>query len=327
MYSNLLDWVDRLMLEAAKLGDPQAIAALINKILQPQGMVAKVALNKENLIILVEGKSVPVQASLVDFFKKNLNNLRPSNITQVTVRGKTAEQTSHAWQTSFPLDPIEGKESNDSLDQPSVHPSTRENAPKISPSVATSISQPTQNLKEIRINLEPLTPVFEFMKTRNGERVSLVVGTFLVTALLFRGLGWMGGASSTTQSSSSSDGQISLLGNKPNYAIRGSLKLVDSNLGGTDSNCYGTGGYSDIQAGMPVTIRDGQGKILATGSTGSGSHPNDETYGSVQCVFNFQLENIPKADFYSIEVGHRGQLNYSFTEMEKRGWQVSLSLS
>lgn len=107
--------------------------------------------------------------------------------------------------------------------------------------------------------------------------------------------------------------------------ISGYLQLVDSEIGETGSICYGTGGYEDIQGGMPVTIKDGQGKILALGKTSYGKRPKAQ-YSQVLCVFDFQVNDVPKADFYSIEVGHRGQLNYSYEELKKQGWKVSFSI-
>lgn len=108
--------------------------------------------------------------------------------------------------------------------------------------------------------------------------------------------------------------------------ISGYLELVDSQIGGTDSNCYGTGGFEDIEGGMSVTIKDGKGTIIALGKTSYGKRPKGQ-YSSVRCIFYFQVNNVPKADFYSIEVGRRGQLNYSYEELKNKNWKVSFSLS
>lgn len=111
----------------------------------------------------------------------------------------------------------------------------------------------------------------------------------------------------------------------PIYQIKGNISLIDSDISGSDEDCYGTGGYGDIKGGMSVTIQDGKGNILAIGRTGNGTHPSSE-YSSVQCVFDFQVDDVPKSDFYSIQVGRRGQLNYSYEEMKSKNWEVSLSL-
>ncbi len=116
-----------------------------------------------------------------------------------------------------------------------------------------------------------------------------------------------------------------VIAKSPIYQVKGAVKLVDSDIAGNDSNCYGTGGYRDIREAMPVTIRDGKGNILATGATNSGKRPPGE-YANIQCTFSFEVSNVPKVDFYSIEVGRRGQLNFSYEEMQKKNWEVILSL-
>lgn len=70
-------------------------------------------------------------------------------------------------------------------------------------------------------------------------------------------------------------------------------------------NCSGRGGYSDISNGTSVTIRDAENTIIATthlengsGSTGMG------------CMFEFTTTIPGKSDYYSVEVGHRGEVQY-----------------
>lgn len=131
----------------------------------------------------------------------------------------------------------------------------------------------------------------------------------------------------TAESREKKGGTIKLIVAKPPvYSIQGSLTLIDSDISGTDSYCYGTGGYEDIKAAMPVTIRDAKGSIIATGTTEAGVHPTDAQYSSVQCTFRFKVDNVAKSDFYEIEVGRRGKLNYSLEAMKQRNWEVSLSL-
>ena len=108
--------------------------------------------------------------------------------------------------------------------------------------------------------------------------------------------------------------------------ISGYLELVDSNIEEIGNSCYGTGGFKDIEGGMTVTIKDGQGKIISLGKTSYGKRPKGQ-YSSVRCIFYFQVNNVPRVDFYSIEVGRRGQLNYSYEELKNKNWKVSFSLS
>ncbi len=106
----------------------------------------------------------------------------------------------------------------------------------------------------------------------------------------------------------------------PEYEIRGEFTLMDTDTGGSNSNCRGTGGYDDIKSGLSVTVRDGSGGVLATGRLGDGKRP------SVWCTFEFSVGGLPEVEFYSVEVGRRGELTYSFEEMADNNWEVVVSL-
>ena len=110
------------------------------------------------------------------------------------------------------------------------------------------------------------------------------------------------------------------------YSIRGDLTLIDSDIArGNGFSCYGTGGYSDISGNMQVTVRDGNGNILAVGHTEPGKRPVGK-YSEVTCIFSFKIDKVPRSDFYSIQIGRRGELNYSFEEMQKLNWVVHFHL-
>ena len=108
----------------------------------------------------------------------------------------------------------------------------------------------------------------------------------------------------------------------PEYRLRGTFELIDSDVRNSNGGCYGTGGYDDIREGLGVTVRDGSGSVLATSRLGIGS-----LTGRVTCTFRFEVDALPKEDFYSIEVGRRGELTYSFGDLESSAWKVELSLS
>src|SRR5687767_9680719 len=53
--------------------------------------------------------------------------------------------------------------------------------------------------------------------------------------------------------------------------LKGSVSFTDSDgFDGGKSNCSGTGGYSDLESGSHVSIKNGDGKMLATTELGSG---------------------------------------------------------
>lgn len=130
----------------------------------------------------------------------------------------------------------------------------------------------------------------------------------------------------TADSSTKKGSKIKLtIAKPPVYQVKGAVRLIDSKIRGTDDYCYGSGGYSDIKGAMPVTIRDGKGNILATGNTESGKRPSGK-YSNVICKFSFKVNDVPKTDFYSVEIGRRGQINYSYEEMQEKKWELILSL-
>ncbi|MEY3305726.1 MAG: PASTA domain-containing protein [Pseudanabaena sp.] len=120
------------------------------------------------------------------------------------------------------------------------------------------------------------------------------------------------------------------------YTIRGTLTLIDSAIDYSTTKplgsmsqkeimalpCYGSGGYKDIQGGMTVKIQDGSQNILALGATELGYFDGS----TVVCSFKFQVNNVPKSNFYTISVGNRRGVNYSFDDMKNMGWKVTLSL-
>jgi hypothetical protein len=79
--------------------------------------------------------------------------------------------------------------------------------------------------------------------------------------------------------------------------------------------CEGTSGYDDIDEGTQVTISDGRGKTIGIGRSESSS-----------CMFEFSVPDVPNADFYKVEVAHRGELSYSKEELASKGWRVEVAL-
>ncbi len=110
------------------------------------------------------------------------------------------------------------------------------------------------------------------------------------------------------------------------HTMTGSLTLVG--LSGEDfsidsaGNCYGKGGFRDIQVGASVVVKSGSGDIIAQGRL-----EDDPKSRSGQCTFVFTVK-VPQSDFYEVFAGglQRGGPLYSFDEMEASGWHVDLSI-
>jgi len=83
-------------------------------------------------------------------------------------------------------------------------------------------------------------------------------------------------------------------------------------------SCFGNDGYDDVRSGTQVTVTDDSGRVVARSELGSGSGT------TTRCEFPFSFELTEGSESYTVAVGRRGQLSYSFTELKLNG--VSLSL-
>lgn len=91
---------------------------------------------------------------------------------------------------------------------------------------------------------------------------------------------------------------------------------VSCEWGDSDRGCRGTGGYSDIRDGMKVTVRNGDGKVLSTGTL------KDST-GT--CVFRGDFE-VANSDYYEITAGNRSPYVVAKSELESNDWKLRLEL-
>lgn len=104
------------------------------------------------------------------------------------------------------------------------------------------------------------------------------------------------------------------------FSITGRMELTGSVTSSSAAgfDCVGDRGYSDIGAATAVTVSDEAGTLLAKGNfTGS-------TRSAGTCTFTFTVDDVPRGKrFYEVEVGHRGGLSYTESEVESG---LSLSL-
>jgi hypothetical protein len=76
----------------------------------------------------------------------------------------------------------------------------------------------------------------------------------------------------------------------------------------------------DVQEGGEVVVSDASGKTLGIGQL---SNPVHGGWG--YCTLNWQVDNVPAgANFYGIEVGHRGVVKV--TEQQLEGGAVNLTV-
>jgi hypothetical protein len=117
------------------------------------------------------------------------------------------------------------------------------------------------------------------------------------------------------------------------HSLIGTLTLRDGYTGGGCCvgggwiPCSGSGGYSDITSGAPVTVRDANSTIIAAGRLrGSMEFLTASPESGPGCVFDFRVDNVPDTAFYVVEVTHRGGLTYSREDLIQKGWAVAVFL-
>lgn len=93
------------ILALAQQGHPQAIATLINFILQPHGIKVRTQRQDHCLHVLVESTPIPKQRQTVSFIHNSLKELNVAHITTVTIYGRQQGQRSPAWRQTVGLEP------------------------------------------------------------------------------------------------------------------------------------------------------------------------------------------------------------------------------
>lgn len=97
------------LVDRAKQGDPQAIATLMNRSLQPKGILARVSREGDRLRIYLEAEQVPNREALMTFVQNGVSNLRIDNISVVEVIGQQIGQDEAVWTQEWQLDPAEAE--------------------------------------------------------------------------------------------------------------------------------------------------------------------------------------------------------------------------
>jgi pilus assembly protein FimV len=85
------------VLQLARQGNPEAIAALMNRHLEAQGITAHVEQHDTTLKVSLEAAQVPNQTDLVAYVQKGITGLELTTVQQLTISGKQVGATTSAW--------------------------------------------------------------------------------------------------------------------------------------------------------------------------------------------------------------------------------------
>lgn len=99
--------------------------------------------------------------------------------------------------------------------------------------------------------------------------------------------------------------------------------LVGTDVGKPGVPCFGSGAFSDINAGASVQARDEAGNVIGLGRLNLGVLVG--TAVPLTCELTWTME-VQDADFYAFEVANREGTTFSRAELEQIGWHVDLRI-
>lgn len=122
------------LLNLAKQGNPQAIAALMNSVLEPKGVTTTAQLTDDCLSIMVQSEKPLNQAAIVSFIRSGIGALGATSICKVKVSAQKAGELP-LWTEEFQLgsaprqpNPLLDLASSQGLKSPSHHATTSASA-------------------------------------------------------------------------------------------------------------------------------------------------------------------------------------------------------
>jgi Tfp pilus assembly protein PilE len=130
------------LLELARKGHPQAIATLMNAVLEPKGVTAKTQLNGSCLHIVFTSEHLLSQAAIGSFVKNGLATLGAKSFQSVKVYFRKRGEDSPLWVDSFILgQPSVAQTSPPTVPAPApVQPSAQ--LPQLTPPAAVPVASP-----------------------------------------------------------------------------------------------------------------------------------------------------------------------------------------
>lgn len=108
----------------------------------------------------------------------------------------------------------------------------------------------------------------------------------------------------------------------PAHVVSGTFTLVDDAT--ADNGCVGPGdgSWADVRPGAEVTVRDGSGSVLGTGTLGDGAATTWGQFGAKACDYAFSV-GVPDSDAYTVAFPGGLSLDYTRAELDADSWRVS----
>lgn len=170
------------LIALAKQGNPEAIASLINRSLQPQGITAKASIKADGLRIMLESQQVPDKQTLVKLIQRGLRKIKIESIKTVKIYGKKIAQNSPVWRYQFNLiNPDKSVSSSKATSDLSPTDSWEEIC-IIQPVKDTSINQKTEqeNSEAAKSNLKNSQKVLPQTKQQVFKQILEALGSYQI---------------------------------------------------------------------------------------------------------------------------------------------------
>ncbi|MFF1868705.1 hypothetical protein [Kitasatospora herbaricolor] len=165
----------------------------------------------------------------------------------------------------------------------------------------------------------PLDPIVEPVPVAARPRAGWVVPLAAGVAGLIVGAGGVGlawgltGSGPTLASTPTSTAAAT-------FTLTGTMEVAGAtHWRRVSTQCEGTSGYDDIAEGTSVTVYSASGTVVGTGRL-----TNGVVFGSA-CSLSVVVEKVPVgADFFQVEVSHRGKLTLSAADAKAGKFAGSL---
>jgi hypothetical protein len=159
------------VLNAAKQGNPEAIAALMNRSLQTKGITARAKLVAGTLQVMLEGNTAPSKAESVAYVAKGIKGLEIPGISHLMIAGKSIGAENLEWTERIELIPQQ-----QAIQAPKISTSPKKENPQSTP------GRPASGLKyQANSSFQKIQEKLEGMSLQ--ALVITIAGGFLATTV------------------------------------------------------------------------------------------------------------------------------------------------
>ena len=152
--------------------------------------------------------------------------------------------------------------------------------------------------------------------TRPRRRLPVLVAVLGLLALVATaGVVAFGGSNPSEAGGRTLTGEVRVAMDQTKGAVGRSAFVADG------TRC-GTGRPPGVGAGSEVTVSNARGEVL--GHTELRAGRMDRTLNSVTCVFAYEIDGVPAAEIYAVQVTGQPATRLTAAQLEASGWRADL---